>query len=181
MNLNERISKIIEYSELTSSEFADAIDVQRSSISHITSGRNKPSLDFLIKVKEHFPELEWDWLINGIGAMLKRPEPEVVSEPFDEKPKTTALPDLFSLINDENFGTTESEDRILPISEEPKTVEHRESYKSEPTAEKEILNDSQRLERNTGFPLPQVIENEENKLKRIVLFFENGKFESFEP
>jgi DNA-binding XRE family transcriptional regulator len=37
MSLNERISKVIEYSQLTSSEFADEIDVQRSSISHITS------------------------------------------------------------------------------------------------------------------------------------------------
>ena len=52
MNLNERISKVISYSELSSSEFADEIDVQRSNISHITSGRNKPSLDFLIKIKE---------------------------------------------------------------------------------------------------------------------------------
>ena len=67
MNLNERISKVISYSELSSSEFADEIDVQRSNISHITSGRNKPSLDFLIKIKERFPELQWDWLITGQG------------------------------------------------------------------------------------------------------------------
>jgi DNA-binding XRE family transcriptional regulator len=55
MSLNERISKVIEYSQLTSSEFADEIDVQRSSISHITSGRNKPSLEFIIKIKSRFP------------------------------------------------------------------------------------------------------------------------------
>ena len=63
MNLNERIAKILEYSGYSASEFADAIEVQRSSVSHITSGRNKPSLDFLIKVKNRFPELQWDWLI----------------------------------------------------------------------------------------------------------------------
>ncbi|RTZ46541.1 XRE family transcriptional regulator [Chryseobacterium arthrosphaerae] len=57
MSLNERISKVIEYSNLTPSEFADEIDVQRSSISHITSGRNKPSLEFIIKIKSRFPEL----------------------------------------------------------------------------------------------------------------------------
>lgn len=108
MNLNERISKIIKYSELSLSEFADKIEVQRSNISHITSGRNKPSLDFLIKIKDRFPELQWDWLINGDGEMLKKIEPEIIQE----KPKPTSLPDLFSLIDDDNFGMTESEDRV---------------------------------------------------------------------
>ena len=80
MNLNERFSKIIKYSELSLSEFADKIEVQRSNISHITSGRNKPSLDFLIKIKDSFPELQWDWLINGDGEMLKKIEPEIIQE-----------------------------------------------------------------------------------------------------
>lgn len=91
MNLNERISGIIEYSNLTSSEFADEIDVQRSSVSHITSGRNKPSLDFLIKVKEKFPELEWEWLLRGNGEMLIKPK-ESTEETEKNKP---SLPDLF--------------------------------------------------------------------------------------
>ena len=76
MSLNERISKVIEYSGLTPSEFADEIDVQRSSISHITSGRNKPSLEFIIKIKSRFPELLWDWLVTGEGEMLKSELPE---------------------------------------------------------------------------------------------------------
>jgi DNA-binding XRE family transcriptional regulator len=65
MSLNDRIREILEKSGLTSSEFADEIDVQRSSISHITSGRNKPSLEFVTKIKSKFPAISWDWLING--------------------------------------------------------------------------------------------------------------------
>lgn len=170
MNLNERISKIIAYSELSSSEFADEIDVQRSNISHITSGRNKPSLDFLVKIKERFPELQWDWLIVGEGEMLLQQVDEIVIE----KPKVPALPDLFSLINDENFGLTESEDKVS--NENP-----RESEISAPIPEKEKINDSQRLEIDQNKNIPQNIDNQENKIKRIVFFFENGKFETFEP
>lgn len=170
MNLNERISKIIAYSELSSSEFADEIDVQRSNISHITSGRNKPSLDFLVKIKERFPELQWDWLIVGEGEMLLQQVDEIVIE----KPKVPALPDLFSLINDENFGLTESEDKVS--NENP-----RESEISLPIPEKEKINDSQRLEIEENKNIPQNIDNQENKIKRIVFFFENGKFETFEP
>jgi DNA-binding XRE family transcriptional regulator len=87
MSLNERISKVIEYSQLTSSEFADEIDVQRSSISHITSGRNKPSLEFIIKIKSRFPELLWDWLVTGEGEMLKpkSADPEITEKPIEEE------------------------------------------------------------------------------------------------
>ena len=170
MNLNERISKVISYSELSSSEFADEIDVQRSNISHITSGRNKPSLDFLIKIKERFPELQWEWLITGEGEMIKSPEMEPT--PITQKP--TPLPDLFSLIADENFGITEKEDKVT-ISVPP------ESNISPQVPVHEKIADSQRLAPQELKTETQTPENEVNKIKRIVWFFENGKFESFEP
>lgn len=173
MNLNERISKIIEYSGFTSSEFADEIEVQRSSISHITSGRNKPSLDFLVKVKDRFPEFQWDWLIKGDGEMLetKEIEPEIVKT--EEKPKTTSLPDLFSLIDDENFGITESEDKV-----QKKVL--RESHKSASKLNSEILSDSQQLETQESKSRSENTEYQKDKIKRVVLFFESGKFESYE-
>ena len=74
MDVKDRILSVISYAELTASEFADEIGVQRSSVSHITSGRNKPSLDFLVKIKDRFPELAWDWLITGQGEMRSNPD-----------------------------------------------------------------------------------------------------------
>lgn len=170
MELNSRISKVIEYSGFSLSEFADQIEVQRSNISHITSGRNKPSLDFLIKIKGRFPELQWEWLISGEGEMLKEEEPE----PVPEKPKPTSLPDLFSLIDDENFGITENEDTLS--KEKP-----RESKIPQQEIKKEIIADSQRLEVSETNKTHQNIDNQGNKIKRVILFYENGKFESFEP
>lgn len=169
-NLNDRISKIIEYSQLSSSEFADEIEVQRSSISHITSGRNKPSLDFLLKVKNRFPELEWEWLIQGEGEMLKSEEKNIET---DEKPKPTSLPDLFSLIDDDQFGITESEDRISKQAVPDFPI-------PEPSKSQTILSDSQPLENEEKIGNTQPTENQKNKIKRVVLFFENGKFESYE-
>lgn len=63
----KRLQKVIDYYEETASSFAVKIDVQRSSISHILSGRNKPSLDFVMKVLLAYPEVELYWLINGKG------------------------------------------------------------------------------------------------------------------
>src|SRR5210317_2151913 len=62
-----RLRKIMEYHQLSASAFADAIGVQRSSISHLLSGRNKPSLDFVLKVVREFPEVNLYWLLNGKG------------------------------------------------------------------------------------------------------------------
>ena len=173
MNLNERISKVIEFAGLTSSEFADEIEVQRSSISHITSGRNKPSLDFLIKVKDKFPILQWDWLINGDGEMLTTDEKKEEKPKVEEKTKPTSLPDLFSLIDDDNFGITESEDTILneAASNPSQTLQ---------SSSQNLLNDSQGLETEEISNTSQGIENQKDKVKRVVLFFESGKFESYE-
>ena len=61
----KRIENLIQSKELTASGFAEKIGVQRSSISHIISGRNKPSLEFLIKITEVFPETSLSELVYG--------------------------------------------------------------------------------------------------------------------
>ncbi len=68
--MKERIEAIIKHLQFTPSQFADAIGVQRSSMSHILSGRNKPSLDFLYKLLDKFSQISGDWLITGKGTML---------------------------------------------------------------------------------------------------------------
>ena len=61
----KRITQILEEQQLSSSAFADTIGVQRSSISHVLSGRNKPSLEFILKTVRAFPAYSTDWLLFG--------------------------------------------------------------------------------------------------------------------
>lgn len=65
MGIQNRLQMIMRMNNLNASQFADKIGVQRSSISHIISGRNKPSLDFIQKTLEHFPRVNADWLVTG--------------------------------------------------------------------------------------------------------------------
>lgn len=175
MNINERISKIIEYSKLSASEFADEIDVQRSSISHITSGRNKPSLDFIIKIKDQFPEINWDWLIKGKGEMIITKEISSPHKELDNQPKEPPTPSgLFSFL-DEEFVEKEKEvtnAENVKASESNKPIQYKDELR---------IFDSQRLEIKEIKKDSKIIDNQQNKIKRIVLFYENGKFESFEP
>lgn len=70
-DFSKRLKLILDYYDLTASALADSIDIQRSSISHILSGRNKPSLDFVLKLLKTYPELELNWLMNGKGKFPK--------------------------------------------------------------------------------------------------------------
>ena len=63
----ERLTTIMKFYQFSASAFADKIQVPRSSISHLLSGRNKPSLDFVLKVVKEFDEVDLYWLLNGKG------------------------------------------------------------------------------------------------------------------
>ena len=78
--MKDRIIQFLKENSLTSTKFADVIGVQRSSISHILSGRNKPSFDFIEKMLIAYPDLDAQWLITGIGEMYTN-QPSL----FDQK------------------------------------------------------------------------------------------------
>ena len=61
----DRIKKIISTNGLTNSSFADKIGVPRSSISHVLSGRNNPSLDLIIKILQSFDGISANYLLSG--------------------------------------------------------------------------------------------------------------------
>lgn len=65
MLIHDRIQLIMKANQLTASSFADEIGIKRSNLSHVLSGRNKPSLDFLAKIITHFPNVNASWLITG--------------------------------------------------------------------------------------------------------------------
>lgn len=61
----KRLEQLMENHQLNAAAFAEKIGVQRSSVSHILSRRNKPSLDFILKIQSQFEEADFDWLLLG--------------------------------------------------------------------------------------------------------------------
>jgi transcriptional regulator with XRE-family HTH domain len=102
---NSRLELILKHYGLSASVFAEKISVQRSSISHILSGRNKPSLDFIDKVLQVFPEIDLVWLLSGKGN-LHNTTP--LDQPGAAKPPVETQPSTSSVIND-----SEGIDRIV--------------------------------------------------------------------
>jgi transcriptional regulator with XRE-family HTH domain len=95
----KRLEIILDYYNLSASAFADKINVQRSSLSHLLSGRNKPSLDFIIKVIEVFPEVDLYWILNGKGTFPKSEKNISIQSAKQELSSgEISSPDLFSSV-----------------------------------------------------------------------------------
>lgn len=114
VNMDEftkRLENIFNYYGVSASSFADKIGVQRSSLSHLLSGRNKPSLDFVLKVIEVFPEVDLYWILNGQGTF---PKTEIQEEKKMESPSPLSQPvQKWNSASDDLFSASEN-------TEEPK-------------------------------------------------------------
>lgn len=76
MDLSEKIKLILSHKNTSPSIFADEIGIQRSSMSHILAGRNKPSLDIVQKIIRRYPDLGINWILDGEELEFKA-EPEM--------------------------------------------------------------------------------------------------------
>ena len=128
-----RIKQIMEYKQMSPTTFADTIQINRSSLTHIFSGRNQPSLDIAKKILNAFPEVNTDWLIMeevsadtvSIDEIPADPEPVnedvVIKESVPVKTVDNMLQtDLFGDAFDEEQAEVEVE---TEADEEPQVVE----------------------------------------------------------
>lgn len=116
--MNSRIALIIKAMNITPAQLADDLGVQRSGISHILNGRNKPSLDFVQRLIRRFPDISMQWLLFGEGPMFNaggdaKAAAQPVPEPV-EKPKPLIM---------ELFADEDDEEAIQPAHFEEKIPE----------------------------------------------------------
>jgi len=93
-----RLEELMETNQLSAAAFAEKIGVQRSSVSHILSKRNKPSLEFVLKIHEAFDEVGLDWLLlDGIkrpAPRLSTTEPSETNSEAEDQPEKKIAPNL---------------------------------------------------------------------------------------
>jgi transcriptional regulator with XRE-family HTH domain len=82
-DFTKRLQEILDYYGVSATAFSEEINFNRSTISHLLSGRNKPSLEFVLKVLQKYPEVELYWLLNGKGEF-----------PSKKKPSSSPIPKL---------------------------------------------------------------------------------------
>ena len=149
--MKDRIAHIMRAKNLKASDFAALLGIQPSAISHILSGRNQPSLDFIKKIKENFPEYNLDWILFGTG-------PITTSEPPQFKPSESVVELQFD-------DSTVSETTLTEQETPPIQSDQTADMGSSPS---QIL------------PLtpPSTFAS---GIKSIVIFYNDGTFETYSP
>jgi transcriptional regulator with XRE-family HTH domain len=176
--MNERIQLILKTKNISASKFADEIGVQRSSISHILSGRNNPSLDFIQKVLKRFPDINSSWILSGKGSM------------YNEG-------DLFSTLDEHKPDKGISEDEITEagegiLSEEISENEENQGVQEEKQIKTAAIKNPQKVKETikTDSPLKETAERRNQyvsmkptgkKIDRIIIFYSDKSCIEYTP
>jgi transcriptional regulator with XRE-family HTH domain len=149
----KRLEIILEYYSLNASSFADKIGVQRSSLSHLLSGRNKPSLDFILKIIDIFPDVDLYWILNGRGSFPRKVEQLGRREKTAENAEELNIPaaPIDKTIPENLFSPQKDVNNITDFG--TKKIEAESSTKESVVSE----------------------------IDKIVIFYKNGTFKSYVP
>ena len=167
--MKERLIQLLDLEQLSPSKFADIIGVQRSSISHVISGRNKPSFDFLQKTLKAFPGLNASWLILGEGTMYEQMGRNISGNLFD----TPVEPEGPS---EELISGTEEGHREIKAAESTVSSEAKPEIMPEAPATAQNMENSLKEE-----AIRELASSGAKRIVQVMVIYEDDTFRAFLP
>ena len=153
--INSRIQQFLNMEGVSPAQLADQLGIQRSGLSHLLSGRNKPSFDFITKLLSSYPNLQADWLLLGRG------------KPYKDASSAVSAPEI--------FPAAPVFEPVLP------EIEPIEDLPDDNPVQPEIeVNNPETEEITEEIPLSQPRENQifaRRTVSRITIFYNDGTFE----
>jgi transcriptional regulator with XRE-family HTH domain len=131
--MKERLLEFLRTENKSSAQLAEEIGVQPSGISHILSGRNNPSLDFVLKMLEKYQSLSTDWLLFGKGFMYKEVK---MPDLFDEISFDKIKKELNAQVK---VSETEQKMNIGDESELPGSTSHSQGHKTKSSLSRIVM------------------------------------------
>lgn len=189
--INQRIYEVIQFLVLTPTAFADEIGIQRSGLSHILKGRNRPSLDMVQKIVARYPDINLTWLVNGTGNLsLSTPSVINLRQKTSEEPKKTLEENRGKSLKNTLFdfpqaeGAAEKSPKASPEVPTTRTAFSHEDFqvKDAPSSENATsptapLEDPKSSGSRFSFDSPEGVGNK--KIAKIVVFYSDHTFEEF--
>ena len=168
--MRNRIQLFMKARNLNAAQLADEINVQKSGISHILTGRNNPSLDFIQKILSRYPEIRAEWFIMGKGAMFHE------NTSFENPTQTTVKNIDNEKVNDLFSSFEASENLFSEINPEQNVKEFREieSLKDENVKENSPLSENIPVNQSS-------IQNNASDLKQIIFIHKDNSFTVLYP
>ena len=197
--MNRRFQTILDLENLSPAQLADRLGVQRSGISHILSGRNKPSFELLQRVVQSFPEISAEWLITGNGKPLKEQNQAAASgaassaassaansRSSGNTPSTTPSISPSTTSGSNNSSTSGTISGATPPfeglfnSSEAATEPQIPAQTSDIEGIEDEISDFQPLQ-SSIFDVNPANDREKRALKRVILIYNDNTFEELLP
>lgn len=189
--INQRIYEVIQFLGLTPTAFADEIGIQRSGLSHILKGRNRPSLDVVQKIVARYPDINLAWLVNGTGHLsLSTPSVINLRQKTAEEPKKALEENKIKSLKNTLFDFQQTEDSAEKSPEtSPETSSPRATFSHEDFQVKDApssanapsvaapLEDPKPSRGRFSFDSPEGLGSK--KIAKIVVFYNDHTFEEF--
>ena len=189
--MNRRFQTILDLENPSPAQLADRLGVQRSGISHILSGRNKPSFELLQRVVQSFPEISAEWLITGNGKPLKEQNQAAASGAASSAANsrssgTTPSISPSTTSGSNNSSTSGTISGITPPfeglfnSSEAATEPQIPAQTSDIEGIEDEISDFQPLQ-SSIFDANPANDREKRALKRVILIYNDNTFEELLP
>ena len=189
--MNRRFQTILDLENLSPAQLADRLGVQRSGISHILSGRNKPSFELLQRVVQSFPEISAEWLITGNGKPLKEQNQAAASGAASSAANSRSSGTTPSISPSTTSGSNNSSTsgtisgatppfEGLFNSSEAATEPQIPAQTSDIEGIEDKISDFQPLQ-SSIFDANPANDREKRALKRVILIYNDNTFEELLP
>ena len=168
--MKDRLAQFLKSESLTAVKFAEIMEVQPSSISHLLSGRNKPNFEFISRMLLRFPNLNPDWMINGTGPVYRSEQKETSDTITDvtecgvtnvkSEHSTKYLQDTKDIRQGDGI---ENVNKILPSNDKDSAVTNVTNNEMEFVASSE----------------PETTTAGSKSIERVIIFYSDGSFREY--
>lgn len=184
----DRIKQLIEFKGLTPAAFANEVEINRSGLTHIFSGRNQPSLDLIRKILLTFPDISTEWLMIGKGNMLRELKETSTSVKIeeDQNSKRFVQTDLFAPpeLLETSVLPVQNEQTIKSESVNPTDLAENEEEVIK-DKKKKTLGKTSRNKANIRDDFPdrrkKINSQEDKKIEKVIFFYADNTFETYYP
>lgn len=155
--MKEKLQFLLKSKGLSASTLANMLEIQPSGISHLMSGRNKPSFDLVVKILKVFPDINPDWLLLDKGEMTRSSEP-------NHSPTPNAVASAVDLAGS--------------LFEQPRNTQFSETSEEVKNEQSNIFATPQHDSQSSVFSALNIVGSSKVP-QRVIVLYADGSFESF--
>jgi Helix-turn-helix. len=163
--MNDRLQLFLSLESLSPARLADIMGIQRSGLSHILSGRNKPGYDFLYKFLKKFPNVNAEWLLTGKGKPYKEVSP-MVNENSNTTKEEISIDDSLkeqNLFSDDNFASDKNSEQLTDLKEDIGNIQGEQPHE------------------NQIFNVSNIVGNKKRRINKVIILYDDESFEELYP